>query len=106
MLLAPSFNLAQLPGAGAQAAVDQRIAEVGDRLAVSHNEFRDGWTAPTAKPLRERYAAIYAIILIVIGAAVGQFVAILARNITLAAEATANSQSASLPAAHIHKTTR
>lgn len=71
-LLADNFRLARLRSAGAQEAANQLVEWSAQDLRKDFLAFRDGWTSPRSRPWRERYAAVYAIILILIGALVGQ----------------------------------
>ena len=57
-----------------QAASDQAdvlISTAGGRLRLRLAEFRDGWTAPTPKQLKDRHPAAYAISLLIVGAFAG-----------------------------------
>ena len=71
-LLADNFRLARLRSAGAQEAANQLIERSAQDLRKDFSAFRDGWTSPRSRPWRERNAAVYAIILIFIGALVSQ----------------------------------
>lgn len=73
-LLADNFRLARLRSTGAQNAASQLIEWSAQDLRKEFAAFRDGWTSPRSRPWRERNATAYALILIVIGALVGQCV--------------------------------
>lgn len=73
-LLADNFRLARLRSAGAQDAANQLIEWSAQDLRKEFAAFRDGWTSPRSRPWRERNAAAYAVILILVGALVSQCV--------------------------------
>ena len=52
-------------------AFDELLLELGTRLRGQIAEFRQGWTAPLAKKWQERHPLMYAVALLLIGAAVG-----------------------------------
>ncbi len=61
-------------GSSVSRAVKERLNSVGERLRGRLAEFRGGWTAPVAKPWKDRRPLLYAILLLLIGAIVGQVV--------------------------------
>ena len=72
-LLKDSFRLARLSAPSERDAVSKLIRCSATTLRKEFVAFRDGWTAPRARPWRERQAEWYAISLILVGAIIGQF---------------------------------
>ena len=73
-LLENSFRLARLTEPSGRAAALRLIDDSASNLRKEFVAYRDGWTAPRSRPWRERQAGAYAILLILIGAIVGQIV--------------------------------
>lgn len=52
-------------------AADREIAQANGRLRDALSDFAQGWTAPLPKPWKERHPLAYAVVLLLIGAAIG-----------------------------------
>lgn len=50
--------------------VDERIAVMGERLRRQLDEFAEGWTAPQAKPWKERHPNLDRLLFMLVGAAI------------------------------------
>jgi hypothetical protein len=57
--------------ASATSATDRRIKAAASRLREQLSEFAQGWTAPVPKLWKDRHPFFYAVILLLIGAAIG-----------------------------------
>jgi plasmid stability protein len=71
-------RVAHLSGArGSPSAMEQltrELAGMNERLDTHLADFRDGWTAPVAKPWSERHRFVYAVGLMLVGAVVAAMV--------------------------------
>jgi hypothetical protein len=75
-ILGSTIKLARADTGSAREAIDGMLAWVKRDLHKELNAFRDGWTAPRAKAWRERHPALYAVILLIVGAILGQAVSL------------------------------
>jgi len=82
-LLGNSFRLVGTSAGDGRNAADQLIEWSAQEQRKEFAAFRDGWTSPRSRPWRERHATPYAIILILIGAAVSQLATRLEKHLEL-----------------------
>lgn len=80
-LLANSFRLARLTSADGRDAANKLIEWSAQDLRKELVAFKDGWTSPRSRPWRERHATSYAVLLILIGAAVSQLVTLAGKQL-------------------------
>lgn len=71
-VLEPTLRLANAERGEARAAVDQVIGWAKSDQIKEHKAFADGWTAPRPKRWQERNPIVYAVLMIMVGAAIGQ----------------------------------
>lgn len=79
-ILGGTFRLAGLRDGG-QVAVTKLIDQSAQGLRKDFKAFRDGWTSPRSKPWRERNATLYAILLALVGAVLGQIATAVADDV-------------------------
>lgn len=65
-------DVAQVAGSKGDALLAPLLSEIGSSLHLQLGDFREGWTAPPGKLWRERNAALYALLLVAAGAALGE----------------------------------
>lgn len=73
-LLEDSFRLARLSHPSGREAAAKLIDWSAQNLRKDFVAFRDGWTSPRSRPWRERNAAWYALLLILVGAIISPIV--------------------------------
>jgi hypothetical protein len=61
----------------ALSALDRELSQMRQRLVTRFVDFRDGWTAPVAKPWPDRHRVLYAVGLLLLGAIVGTLVKVI-----------------------------
>jgi hypothetical protein len=72
MLMQKPLNLADRAGSpSARNAVDREMGAITSRLRQRLADYSEGWTAPLPKPWKDRRPLIYAILLLLLGAAGG-----------------------------------
>ncbi len=97
-LLGGAFKVAGIERkSGASREVERLLDEVAGRLRMQLSDFRDGWTAPVPENFSQRNPIFYAIILLALGALVGELFGVIGDKL-VSPQGTAETPSLTSPA--------